>query len=50
PSDDGLTPYTTYGYMPSMDFNAPSPYDQSNPHTPPLSHSWDHSANYSEAG
>ncbi|KAH7146928.1 hypothetical protein B0J13DRAFT_621857 [Dactylonectria estremocensis] len=27
PSDDELTPYTTYGYMPPMDFNAPSPYD-----------------------
>ncbi|KAH8650462.1 hypothetical protein BGZ61DRAFT_542188 [Ilyonectria robusta] len=53
PSDDGLSPYMTYGYMPPMDFNAPSPYDQSNPHgsqTPSLSHSWDHSANYSEAG
>ncbi|KAM5528487.1 transcription factor bZIP [Fusarium oxysporum f. sp. phaseoli] len=32
PSDDELAPYTTYGYMPPMDFNAPSPYDQSNPH------------------
>ncbi|KAM5350493.1 hypothetical protein ACJ41O_006998 [Fusarium nematophilum] len=50
-SDDGLAPYMAYGYMPpTMDFNAPSPYDQSNPHTPPLSHSWDHSANCSEAG
>ncbi|KAF6527732.1 hypothetical protein HZS61_008034 [Fusarium oxysporum f. sp. conglutinans] len=37
PSDDELTPYTTYGYMPPLNFNAPSPYDQSNPHTPPLS-------------
>ncbi|KAM6504743.1 hypothetical protein FSOLCH5_015239 [Fusarium solani] len=32
PSDDGLIPYTTYGYMPPMDFNAPSSYDQSNPY------------------
>uniref|UniRef100_A0A0D2XFE7 BZIP domain-containing protein n=1 Tax=Fusarium oxysporum (strain Fo5176) TaxID=660025 RepID=A0A0D2XFE7_FUSOF len=31
-SDTELTPYTTYGYMSPMDFNAPSPYDQSNPH------------------
>jgi hypothetical protein len=30
PSDDKLAPYTTYGYMPPMDSNAPSPYDQSN--------------------
>ncbi|KNB18549.1 hypothetical protein FOXG_15949 [Fusarium oxysporum f. sp. lycopersici 4287] len=37
PSDDDLTPYTTYGYMPPMGFNVPSPYDQSNPHTLPLS-------------
>ncbi|KAF9774287.1 hypothetical protein IL306_007734 [Fusarium sp. DS 682] len=31
-SDTKLTPYTTYGYMSSMDFNAPSPYNQSSPH------------------
>ncbi|WZH50252.1 BZIP domain-containing protein [Fusarium acuminatum] len=30
-SDDELTPYTTYSYMPPIDLNAPSPYDQSNP-------------------
>ncbi|KAG8352198.1 hypothetical protein FVEN_g9661 [Fusarium venenatum] len=48
-SDDELTPYATYGYMPPMDFNAPSPYDQSNPHTPPLLRFWDNSANCSEA-
>ncbi|PTD01789.1 hypothetical protein FCULG_00010509 [Fusarium culmorum] len=47
-SDEGLAPYM-YGYMPPMDFNSGSPYDQ-NPHTPPLSHSFDHSANCSEAG
>ncbi|KAF4331981.1 hypothetical protein FBEOM_14233 [Fusarium beomiforme] len=48
-SDNELTPYTTDGYMSPMDFNAPSPYDQSNPHTPPLSRFWDNSANYLEA-
>ncbi|EXM15631.1 hypothetical protein RAB80_017303 [Fusarium oxysporum f. sp. vasinfectum] len=48
PSDDELTPYTTYDYMPPKGFNAPSLYDQSNPHTPPLSRFWDNSANYSE--
>ncbi|KAL9564034.1 hypothetical protein ACKAV7_011808 [Fusarium commune] len=47
-SDNELTPYTTYGYMSPMDFNALSPYDQSNPHTPPLSRFWDNSANYLE--
>lgn len=31
-SDTELTHYTTYGYMSPMDFNAPSPYDQSNRH------------------
>ncbi|KAL6404708.1 hypothetical protein AUP68_11536 [Ilyonectria robusta] len=51
PSDDGMNPYMPYGFMPGMDLNAPSHYDhQSNPHTPPLSHSFDHSANCSEAG
>ncbi|KAH8661189.1 hypothetical protein BGZ61DRAFT_539858 [Ilyonectria robusta] len=47
PADDRLTPYMTYGYMSPMDFNAPSPYDQPNPHTP---NSSDYSANCSEAG
>ncbi|KAM5345137.1 hypothetical protein ACJ41O_010999 [Fusarium nematophilum] len=46
-ADNRLTPYTSYAYMPSMDFNAPSPYDQSNPNTPNCS---DYSANCSEAG
>ncbi|WKT43819.1 hypothetical protein QSH57_008672 [Fusarium oxysporum f. sp. vasinfectum] len=32
PSEDDLTPYMTYGYMPPMGFNAPSPYDQFNPY------------------
>ncbi|KAH6961692.1 hypothetical protein BKA56DRAFT_561180 [Ilyonectria sp. MPI-CAGE-AT-0026] len=47
PGDDGLTSYITYGYMPPMGFNAPSPYDQPNPDTP---NSFDYSANCSEAG
>ncbi|KAF9875995.1 hypothetical protein CkaCkLH20_06441 [Colletotrichum karsti] len=49
-SDDGLSPYMNYGYMPGIDMNAPASYDPSNPHTPPLSHSFDHSANCSDAG
>jgi hypothetical protein len=32
PSDDKWTPYTTYSYMPPIDFNTSSPYDQSDPH------------------
>ncbi|KAL7755462.1 hypothetical protein ACKLNR_014560 [Fusarium oxysporum f. sp. zingiberi] len=31
-SDDRLTTYMIYGYMPPMDFNSDSPYEQSNPH------------------
>ncbi|KAI1816565.1 hypothetical protein GGS20DRAFT_583392 [Poronia punctata] len=49
PSDDPMSPYVNY-YVP-VDVNAPGPYDHhSNPHTPPLSHSFDHSADCSEAG
>ncbi|KAL0934216.1 uncharacterized protein CTRU02_211015 [Colletotrichum truncatum] len=50
PSDDGLSPYMNYGYIHGIDINATSSYDPSNPHTPPLSHSFDHSANCSDAG
>lgn len=32
PSDDGLNPYMAYSYVPSMDFHAPSSYEQPNPH------------------
>ncbi|KAI1132791.1 hypothetical protein F5Y10DRAFT_230124 [Nemania abortiva] len=47
--EEPMSPYMNY-YMP-VDVNAPGgPYDHSNPHTPPLSHSFDHSANCSEAG
>ncbi|KAI0870289.1 hypothetical protein GGS24DRAFT_493126 [Hypoxylon argillaceum] len=48
PGEEPMSPYMSY-YMP-VDANAPGPYDHSNPHTPPLSHSFDHSANCSEAG
>ncbi|KAI8631074.1 hypothetical protein F5Y19DRAFT_21445 [Xylariaceae sp. FL1651] len=50
PPEESMSPYMNY-YMPGMDVNAHGPYDHhSNPHTPPLSHSFDHSANCSEAG
>ncbi|KAL8418743.1 hypothetical protein RB594_002089 [Gaeumannomyces avenae] len=45
-----VTPYMNYGYMSSMDVSAPAPYDHSNPHTPSLSHGFDHSTNCSESG
>jgi len=42
--DNYARPYMGYGF-------ATNPYDQhSNPNTPPLSHSFDHSANCSDAG
>ncbi|ORY61332.1 uncharacterized protein BCR38DRAFT_487089 [Pseudomassariella vexata] len=48
PSDETLSPYMNYGYMPGVE--VPHAYDHSNPHTPPLSHSFDHSANCSDSG
>jgi hypothetical protein len=45
PSDESMNPYMNFGFV-----GVPSPYDQSNPHTPPLSHTFDHSANCSDAG
>ncbi|KAH8669252.1 hypothetical protein BGZ61DRAFT_364253 [Ilyonectria robusta] len=47
PAGDGLTPYMTYGDMPPMDFNVPSPYDKPNPRSPT---SFDYSAHCLEAG
>ncbi|KAK9772921.1 putative BZIP domain-containing protein [Seiridium cardinale] len=48
--EESLSPYMNYGYLPGMDMSGQNPYDSSNPHTPPLSHSFDHSANCSDAG
>ncbi|KAI1846072.1 hypothetical protein JX265_000995 [Neoarthrinium moseri] len=48
--EESLSPYMNYGFVPGMDMNAQNPYDTSNPHTPPLSHSFDHSANCSDSG
>ncbi|KAM7185710.1 hypothetical protein V8F20_011693 [Naviculisporaceae sp. PSN 640] len=51
-ADEGM--YMHYNsYMPGgvdMSAGAPSPYDQQMPHTPPLSHSFDHSATCSDSG
>ncbi|PHH74443.1 hypothetical protein CDD83_4571 [Cordyceps sp. RAO-2017] len=49
-SDDGMNPYLNYGFVSGVEMSMPSPYDPSNPHTPPLSHSFDHSATCSETG
>ncbi|KND86437.1 hypothetical protein TOPH_08934 [Tolypocladium ophioglossoides CBS 100239] len=50
PSDDGMSSYLNYGFGPGVEISMPSPYDPSNPHTPPLSHSFDRSASCSETG
>ncbi|KAI9151901.1 Transcription factor radR [Paramyrothecium foliicola] len=50
PSDESMNPYMSYGFVPGVDVSVPNPYDHSNPHTPPLLHSFDHSATCSEAG
>ncbi|KAK4444671.1 hypothetical protein QBC34DRAFT_474407 [Podospora aff. communis PSN243] len=50
-AEDNL-PYMSYNtYLPGVDMSAthPSPYDHM-PHTPSLSHSYDHSANCSDSG
>lgn len=46
--EETMSPYMNY-YVP-MGVNAPGPYDHPSPHTPPLSHSFDHSPNCSDAG
>ncbi|RCI16222.1 hypothetical protein L249_2808 [Ophiocordyceps polyrhachis-furcata BCC 54312] len=50
--DGGLTSsYLSYGFVPGVDINSmQTSYDPSNPHTPPLSHSFDRSASCSETG
>ncbi|KAI0022911.1 hypothetical protein F4780DRAFT_732159 [Xylariomycetidae sp. FL0641] len=50
-AEEPMSPYMPYAYVPGMDSHHSHPYDHhSSPHTPPLSHSYDHSANCSEAG
>ncbi|KAH6610659.1 transcription factor bzip [Trichoderma cornu-damae] len=49
-TDNVISPYIGYGFMPPHDMGMPTPYDPSNPLTPPLSHSYDHSAACSETG
>ncbi|KAH6678483.1 hypothetical protein B0J14DRAFT_559618 [Halenospora varia] len=49
--DETLAPYNlSYQGLPAIDIHASHSYDDSNPHTPPLSHSYDHSATCSENG
>lgn len=44
PGEDAMAPYMNYGYMPGMDINAPTPYDNSNPHVSSLRHHHSHPA------
>ncbi|KAI0477818.1 hypothetical protein GGR56DRAFT_638880 [Xylariaceae sp. FL0804] len=49
--EESMFPSLGYGYLPGMDVHASNSYDaHSNPHTPPLTHSFDHSTNCSESG
>ncbi|TLS24050.1 hypothetical protein PpBr36_08583 [Pyricularia pennisetigena] len=46
-----MSPYMgNYGYMPGIEVSQAAPYDNSNPHTPPLSHGFDHSTSCSDSG
>ncbi|KAI1208600.1 uncharacterized protein F4807DRAFT_142860 [Annulohypoxylon truncatum] len=49
PPEESMS-YVNYGFVPGLDVHAQNSYDHSNPHTPPLTHSYDHSANGSESG
>ncbi|KAI5861350.1 hypothetical protein GGS23DRAFT_147604 [Durotheca rogersii] len=50
PAEEPMSPYMNYNFVPAVDVNSTHSYDHSNPHTPPLSHSYDHSANCSDSG
>jgi len=49
--DDTMHPFNMYNQgLPAVDIHASHGYDDSNPHTPPLSHSYEHSTSCSESG
>ncbi|PMD22891.1 hypothetical protein NA56DRAFT_701975 [Hyaloscypha hepaticicola] len=49
--DDTLSPFNlSYQGLPPMDYPQSQGYDDCNPHTPPLSHSYEHSSTCSESG
>jgi len=49
--DDTLSPFSmNYQGLPSIDIHGGHGYDDTNPHTPPLSHSYEHSTTCSESG
>lgn len=49
--DDSLSPFNMgYSGLPSIGIHGGHSYDDTNPHTPPLSHSYEHSTTCSESG
>ncbi|KAH8598937.1 hypothetical protein B0O99DRAFT_683674 [Bisporella sp. PMI_857] len=49
--EDTMTPFNlSYSGLPAIDIHGQHGYGDSDPHTPPLSHSYDHSATCSESG
>ncbi|PKS12852.1 hypothetical protein jhhlp_000192 [Lomentospora prolificans] len=49
-ADHSFSAYGDYGFVPTIDISSALQYDSPGAHTPPLSHSFDHSANCSDAG
>ncbi|PVH86072.1 hypothetical protein DL98DRAFT_511156 [Cadophora sp. DSE1049] len=49
--DDTMSPFNmSYQGLPAIDIQGHHNYEDSNPHTPPLSHSYEHSTTCSESG
>jgi hypothetical protein len=48
--DDTISPFNMSYGLPAMDIHGSHSYEDSNPHTPPLSHSYEHSTTCSESG
>lgn len=49
--DDTMSPFNmSYQGLPAIDIQGHHSYEDSNPHTPPLSHSYEHSTTCSESG
>ncbi|OTB02178.1 hypothetical protein M426DRAFT_13758 [Hypoxylon sp. CI-4A] len=46
--EEPMSSYMNYNFVSGMDVQTQNSYDHSNPHTPPLSHSYNHSTNCSE--
>jgi len=49
-NDATMSPFTSYAMMAGIDIQGTHAFDGTDPHTPPLSHSFEHSTTCSEAG